>query len=467
MHTLLLATIIDGAATESCDYDVAVDGGAFQPASTATPGPAEFQVDDGASFLDIRATPHAPEFWPVQGRFKFQFPGSGDLIPIDAPDSFGPPRSSGSPGAFLIVVDTYLSRLRDASAACLASLAAVPPYRLTSVPGSWPPAAWDTPSVSGIDCLDPTPVAGGALQATSNTIDPAGEDIVFERKGTAVPQLIAVNWPTTAAPYSAAPPTPFLVYFHANMSQNAETYYLGPYPFHFDYVFYGLWNYLNYRESPLTQWPYSLGLPYQVAMSGKPVVTVLPCSHVSKEIGSFRGAADMATTLRDIQGCMFRRAGVYDPPPDLGRVALAGFSGASAFLTAFLNDPANKADPFYAHQLREVYSFDMPDNAVLGLATAITNWRASVTATDTRAAVYRQTDHVALHSYYPLAERPASGPFVTTTGDGSRTLGLIGAGYWRAAAAARGYPTMGYTFEEVHHMFPSTLLADALRRSGF
>ncbi|MFE4310341.1 hypothetical protein ACFRR6_30315 [Streptomyces sp. NPDC056891] len=132
MHTLWLATIIDGAATEPCDHAVAVDGGAFQPASTAPPVPAEFQVDDGTSFLDIRATPHVPELWPVQGQFTFPFPGSPDLVSIDAPDSFGPPRSSGSPGAFLMVVDTYLSRLRDASAACLASLAASSPPSSTT-----------------------------------------------------------------------------------------------------------------------------------------------------------------------------------------------------------------------------------------------------------------------------------------------------------------------------------------------
>ncbi|MCX4985321.1 hypothetical protein [Streptomyces sp. NBC_00572] len=78
------ATTIDGSATEACDCEVAVDGGARQPASTATPGPAEFQVDDAASFLDIAATPHSPEFRPVQGPFTFQSPDSGSLIPIDA-----------------------------------------------------------------------------------------------------------------------------------------------------------------------------------------------------------------------------------------------------------------------------------------------------------------------------------------------------------------------------------------------
>lgn len=60
----------------------------------------------------------AGEFRPVQGRFEFRFPDSGSLIPIDAPYALGPPRNSGSPGAFLIVVDTCPSRLRDASAAC-------------------------------------------------------------------------------------------------------------------------------------------------------------------------------------------------------------------------------------------------------------------------------------------------------------------------------------------------------------
>lgn len=67
--------------------------------------------------------------------------------------------------------------------------------------------------------------------------------------------------------------------------------------------------------------------------------------------------------------------------------------------------------------------------------------------------------------YAPSGNGP--GTFVATTADGKRTLGLVPAATWRAATAARGFPSMGFQFTEVHHMFPSILLTDALRRSGF
>jgi len=37
-------------------------------------------------------------------------------------------------------------------------------------------------------------------------------------------------------------------------------------------------------------------------------------------------------------------------------------------------------------------------------------------------------------------------------------------GTWRSAAQARRFPGFGFRFD---HLFPSTLLTDALRRSGF
>ena len=57
MQLLLLTSIVDGIATNACGFEVAVDGGAFQSASTLIPGPLQFSVDDSASFVDIRATP--------------------------------------------------------------------------------------------------------------------------------------------------------------------------------------------------------------------------------------------------------------------------------------------------------------------------------------------------------------------------------------------------------------------------
>ena len=465
MQLLELTSVIDGAAASAAAFEVAVDGGGFQPADTSFIGTPEFRFDDDASFLDVRVTPSSADFWPVVGRFGVHT--SGVLFAIDAPDNFAPPLGvdTGVLGVHSIVV--HLSRLRDASADCLGILGVVPPERADAVPAAWPPPVWGTPEVSQVEYVDQEPLFGGQISAGSDVVEPPGESDVFERRGARTPRLIAVQWPGQISPFSAAPPTPFLVYFHAPMGQNLGAgYYHGAYPFSFDYVFYGLWNYLNYRENPFTQWPFSLGLPYQVAESEARVVLELPCSSAVDEIGSFRNAADMAVTLTDLQATMFRRAGVYDPPPGLGRVGLGAFSGSNAYLTAFLNNAENRAHWLYRDKLREVFSFEVTDGDLGGLVSALGGWRAVMAGADVRSFLYRAGESALLGGYVGPSEHPAARPFIATTAD-NRTLGLIPAATWRSAASARGFPGFGFQFTEIHHLFPSTLLTDALRRSGF
>lgn len=465
MQLALVTGVIDGIATAGASFEVAIDGGAFQPADTTIPGPAQFVFDDATSFLDVRVTPHSPDFWPVEGRFKIA--QSGVMFAINAPDNFAPPTSVEFLGSAAYSLVVHLSRLRDATAECLASLAAVPPERADVVPSGWPPTVWGLPEVSDVEYFDQEPLFGAAISAGTDVVAPSGENVVFERRGVKTPRLIAVCWPSSLSPFSAAPPTPFLVYFHAPMGQNVpDGFYHGPYPFHFDYVFYGLWNYLNYRENPFTQWPFSLGLPYQVAESEARLALVLPCSSAVDEIGSFASAADMAVTLADVQASMFRRAGVYDPPPGIGRVGLGGFSGSNAFIAKFLQDAANRSHPFYVNSLREIFSFDVIESDVAALVSALASWRTLMVGADLRSHVYRQGESALLNGYVSPAEQPAARPFVTTTAD-NRTLGLIPAATWRAAASQRGFPGFGFQFTEIHHLFPSTLLVDALRRSGF
>ena len=57
-------------------------------------------------------------------------------------------------------------------------------------------------------------------------------------------------------------------------------------------------------------------------------------------------------------------------------------------------------------------------------------------------------------------------PFVESSPDTRVTPGLIPAATCPAAAAARGVQ-FRFVLDEVHHMFPSILLTDALRRSGY
>jgi len=460
---VLMTAVIDGAATAACNFEVAIDGGPFMPADTVIPGPAQYFLPDNANVIDIRATAHSPDFWPVQGRYHVTGPGS--LTPTDTPDNFAPPLGAEVGPFGSVSLTVYLSRLRDATVDVLASLANVPPHRQMSVPTSWPPAEWGTPEVSGNDIINDPPLAVGEISATTQTWDPQTTDVVFERRGNRVPRLFAVSWPDSVAIWAGAGPTPMLVYFHANMGQNYPDYYNGTYPYYFDYIFYGLWNYLNYRDSQLIKWPFSLGLPYQIAASGKPVVLVLPLSSAQQEIGTWKGADDMAITLNEVQGAMYRRAGVYDAPPGIGRLAMAGFSGSSGLVAGFINDPVNRAHALMQQSLREVYAFDPPDTEIFAIAGAAAGWLIALGAPDAMVRLYRQADSPALTGFLGPMPLPAR-PFVESTPDIRVTLGLIPAATWRTAAAARGVQ-FGFAFNEVHHMFPSLLLTDALRRSGF
>lgn len=465
MQTLLLSAVADRVSTDACRFEVGVDGGGFQPADTSIGGPAQFEFDDSASFLDVSVTPHSPELWPVTGRY--QVVGPGELQLIDAPDNFAPPVSAADSGWDGVLCTVYLSRLREATGDCVAVLANVPPAHAADVTAPWPPGSWDAPEVADINVVADPPLTGNVLSVESWTVEGDSQNAVFERCGTRTPRLIAVSWPNSIGPWSGSIPTPFLVYFHANMGQNVPAYYTGPYPFDFDYVFYGLWNYLNYRQDPLTTYPFSLGLPYQAAVSQRSVVLVLPCSSSFDEVGSFLSAADMATTLSDLQSCMFRRAGLYDPPPGLGRAALAGFSGANGLIASFLSNPANLADSFVIDNLREVYSFEAPDYTVPALVAGLAAWAVATGAADTAARIYRQGDAPALAQLVPPWARPGPPPFVATTPDDRWTLGVLPATVWQAAAAALGHPEMGHQFTEIHHMFASMMLVDALRRSSF
>jgi hypothetical protein len=457
---ILSASTVDGP-TVDCDFELSVDGAGFVPANTTLPGPPSFNLDDSATFVEIKAAPRSSEFWPLSGRFKLL--GPGNLVKTDAPDDIEPPRGVAVAGIGTIVISFHLSRLRDASDDVLVALGKVPAKHVNDVPAPWPPARWETPKLHGIEFLDDPPVATGTLQASVQEFDTQSEDVVFERRGTKSPRLIAVSWPYTASRFDDSGPTGFVVFFHANMAPRQPDYYTGPYPWDFDYAFYGLWNYLNFRDNrnQLTDWPHSFGLSYQLAFTRKPAVLVLPCSSAADEIGSFSNATDMLLTLREVEASMFRRMATY-VPPGVGRVAVAGYSQSCDLVSTFLT--ANKTDAFVRNNVAEVYGIDPPVSSLPQLVTAAVGW--SVGRVDTCARIYLQGDSPALAPLIAPTVRPA-GAVIANSPDGRATIGYIPESAWVAAGQQRGTTTKVSDYWERHAMFASFFLTESLRRSQF
>src|SRR5712691_6449838 len=60
--------------------------------------------------------------------------------------------------------------VRDATADVLASLARVPASRVGHHPASWPPAAWEAPTVVGHHFIASPPVTGSGLNLVQSTV---------------------------------------------------------------------------------------------------------------------------------------------------------------------------------------------------------------------------------------------------------------------------------------------------------
>jgi hypothetical protein len=270
----------------------------------------------------------------------------------------------------------------------------------------WPLTTWDRPELSEYNYVEDPPVDNqtGNLRVTSRTIYPRTFEFVFKIEGIEVPKLVAVSWPTALLTRKNSP-VPFLVYFRPEFIPGPDNrqsgqrgfgpFYTSPplkrYPWGWDFLFYGFWNYLNYRADPLTykdeRWrcgqsracrskaeaaqlgfgltetdeKFSFGLPYQIAASGKPVVLVFPLGG-ARTFGDFHKAEVVQRTLESIQSFVLKQAHIQ-PAPALEWVALAGFSKSNATVANFLQGTVNKENrdhPFVRRIVREVYIFDPP-----------------------------------------------------------------------------------------------------------
>jgi len=487
MDLILLSAIADGQVTSECSFTIAIDGGPPTPADTSIPGPATAQIPPGAQQIQIQATPTSPNHWPLTGLFQHQ--GSGQLISTgNTPAEFAPPRgvSDGTDGIILVTV--YLSRVQDATQDALTTLAGPfpphhdppaqwPPATVNQPAGNWPPTFWNSPEQDDLFYIGNPAVSGNAIQVQQLSLAPDVEDVVLRVQNVSAPQTIAVSWPNAVPRTDSAGPTPFLVYFHPTAAQNKRNgeYVQGIYPFSWDYVFFGLWRYMNYVADPLIGNPFAKGLPYQMAASGKNAVIVLPCNNGGDpnnvnsggpEVGVLRNAASMERILLEIQEFMFRRAGVY-ATPGLGRTALASFSDGNVLVTNFLERPDNRSHPFYLDTLRELYMFDAPANRAPHWVDLAIQWAKLGSSTDKMIRAYTRGS---IPNYASLLGQPvpSTGPFIIT--NQFRTAAVLPTGAWNSAASANGNSAIASgpeAWQDAHQLISAMMLTDALLSSGF
>lgn len=478
MSWVVLAAATWGGTNVPATFTVQIDGVDTTPAAE---GIAVVEVPEGASAVSVRATPQTSAYWEATTDLTV---GAGQALTPDDPTAATV--DTLTMGDVRITrVTMVVSRLRDATAAVLAELAKPPPTRTdrtfqpprttpyenpyASDPG-FPTDVWAVPWPEEASVVDAAaPISGGRVATVpAGPLAPGQESVVLELAGVSAPRLISVTWPDALARDEGAAPTPFLVYLRPGTGQNVAVgnyvgQGLGPYPFNFDYAYFGLFQYLWFAADPLIEDRYPKGIPIQAAVSGKDVVTVLPCNGVGPEFGVLLDAAAMQDVLLEIQALMFRSRGVA-PPRTLGRTALAAFSSGNGYAGLFLGKAANRRHPFVTDTLREVYLFDPPKYLMDSTVANALAW-AGPPARGRSVRVYSQFRHDAHTRVLGKPGPPA--PYVSTVSDGMRTVGVIPVETWKATAAAKlGVPVI-WDWQDAHQLIASFMLTHALAVSGF
>jgi hypothetical protein len=478
MDVIIFSSVArDNLAMKPADatFTVTQVGGGPLPVRQNSTGASFVELPDSPRPLQLRVdvTPGSVNHFPISGHFEYR--GDGVLVAIADPSTNAPTDraefipvmgASVAQGKAVLLI-SFLSRVRDATEQTLDSLRNIPRIRQPIAPSDF---SWDADPMD-LHIINASVLSGSNLAFDQQNVDPNTEVVILRLKvkSSEAPQLLAVMWPKDLERTAGASPTPFLMYFHSGATQNRGTHYeipgVGTYPNGWDYIFFGLLRYVMYFDDPLAggDAPFTKGLCYQTAASGKKLVTVLPMNRVFQEVGILLSARSMEEVLLEIQSFMFRRKGIF-APPGLGRTALGAFSSGNPLVTSFL--ARNQTDPFCQDTLKEVYMFDAGDADKDPWAAQVNTWLRSGDPSTKMTRVYVQTTTGALGRLIGNAALARS-PFVASSPNNQRTLAVIPSQVWKSALSAAGGRPPKNDFQSAHQLVSATLLTDALRRSGF
>jgi hypothetical protein len=490
VSTMFLRRQAEGAfgfsATSDCDVEVSFEGGAPTKPELAVLGRSVFTMPAAPRPLSllIRATPKTARFWPLAARFEYR--GGGELVRLKADDADDPEvfeeaafqpalsadfkRIFGFGGSFVGVV-VYLSRIREVTPRGLKAINKVPPkdakkWRLKD---GWLPA-WRCRVRDGVHLISQRMLDDSAQLEwrPPETVAAVGQHRLFEVGEVKAPRLLAVSWPIDV-PIDQFPeffaPTPFLVYIHPSLGQNAAIFSGLPYPFEWAYLFFIGFRDMTWFNDPITQSPGAKGVAYQIAAARRKAVLVDPISKFGPDQGAALDPEELETYLREIQAFMFRRKHAYAPPP-LGRVALAAFSnGCGQLLNKLIANPTHSLLKDF---VKEIYLLDprMNSEQLVGRVLA---WRRDNPA-DKRVRAYLSIPDAAYLKLIDTSSMPGT-PFIRSTPDGLRTMAVTSTTTWARSSKALGaskkiVDAVG-KFGPTHELHAATLIVHALGLSGF
>jgi hypothetical protein len=355
----------------------------------------------------------------------------------------------------------------------------------------WPPDDWQLHDVPEAHFLaDVTnPVASGVLKlAKGLAIENKVDSVVLRLAGVEAPQLFAVTWPTNIVLKTDAPPKFLLFVRQTNSNYNGAGNFEGsdpelhPYPDNFDYADIGLFESLHYAAAPTWRlpsakadpllWPYSKGVPYQVAKAGVDVVTVYPCpryygDEFAKEYGVLNNTEETGRILKELQAYMFARGGIQDAPKEIGKTAIAAYSSGNYILRRWLNDPANVAGDFLSKTVQALYFLDPPPDKeksfdLINDCVSFSLAWAGDPGRDKRVRFYQRIPWPSHNKLLGSSLPPE--PFVRNATANTRTLSVIGDASWKRTVGKviGSTPTYEWTWQEAHHLIAATMLTHAL-----
>jgi hypothetical protein len=440
-------------------------------------GTPAFQIADGTTTVEVSVTPDSDRYFGGTVTLAIGPDGAPEITDDDGL-LWASIRTEGTADARISSLIVAVSRLRLATRDMTAALHRIvtqshgtrQPTPQWLVP--WLPPEADTMALAPREKMHfidaKTPIADGLVNFTApKPASVAGDTFVVEVAGVRAPRAIAVSWPT-AVPRDE--PAPMLLYYRPGCGQNVQHGYyvapgLEPYPWAYDYAFFGMLQQLWYLQDPLIGYS-DVGVPYQIAESGKKVVTVLPCNSVGPEFGSFTDPASVLDNLGEIQAFAAAAEGLL-PASKIGRVALGAFSSGNGFVSRVFASGRGQRHPLLTDHVREVYMFDPPNDVAEGLLNGVLTW-ARPLGEDAKVRWYSRglSPH---HARVIGKPTPGAGPYVVDSANGSRSAGAIDPLQWqRSIAKATGVPSArALEWNDAHALIAAFLLTHAMDRSGF
>lgn len=428
----------------------------------------------------IKITPPAdcPFYWEEEGSFKYNGKGKG-VSRITAPSStfhldYVSESDMDNDTIWLRVYVSYLrertesganNALKSLNEYCLDNSVVFDSLmcneeKKTCYVTKWPcqkhPQSVIDPLPDGVHFIATEPIPGPNTRINVDSIKsfnqagiPDTTEVVFELKeNTVAPRVISVSWPNSI---DISKPVPILVYLHPLNGQNRPFYEGAPYPWGSKYIYACLWRSLVIRTDPFLQrskyFP-SLGLPYQVHVSGKKVPVICPVNRLGpvgkgqvEEYGILNNPKYMAWILYEIISFIKRKKGRYEYAL-LGKVALASYSYSYPVIVDFLKNNPNSE--FIKRNLSEIYFFDPPVRtdipesspkcSVTECVNAVQNWIKDNPQNRKRIRLYRQQFHTKMAELVGQQGLSGNKSALYHSNDGLRTSGLFTIRDWKEVA---------------------------------